>query len=42
LHGGRTIIAYVPFSVSFPTRHTDAFAATGFVHAGAVLALGLV
>jgi acyl-CoA thioesterase FadM len=27
------------FSVSFPTRHTDAFAGTGFVHAGVLLAL---
>ena len=29
----------MPFSVSFPTRHTDTFAATGFVHAGVLLAL---
>jgi acyl-CoA thioesterase FadM len=27
------------FSVSFPTRHTDTFAGTGFVHAGVLLAL---
>lgn len=27
------------FSVSFPTRHTDTYAATGFVHAGVLLAL---
>jgi acyl-CoA thioesterase FadM len=27
------------FEVTFPTRHTDAFAATGFVHAGVLLAL---
>ncbi len=27
------------FSVSFPTRHTDTFAATGFVHAGVLLSL---
>ena len=29
----------VTFAVSFPTRHTDTFAATGFVHAGVLLAL---
>ena len=29
----------MPFSVSFPTRHTDTYAATGFVHAGVLLAL---
>ncbi|MDX1383307.1 MAG: thioesterase family protein [Thermoanaerobaculia bacterium] len=29
----------MPFEISFPTRHTDAFAATGFVHAGVLLAL---
>jgi acyl-CoA thioesterase FadM len=28
----------MPFTVSFPTRHTDTFAATGFVHAGVLLA----
>jgi acyl-CoA thioesterase FadM len=27
------------FSTTFQTRHTDAFAATGFVHAGVLLAL---
>jgi acyl-CoA thioesterase FadM len=27
------------FSASFQTRHTDAFAATGFVHSGVLLAL---
>lgn len=27
------------FSIDLPTRHTDAFAATGFVHAGVLLAL---
>jgi acyl-CoA thioesterase FadM len=27
------------FTVRFPTRHTDTFAATGFVHAGVLLAL---
>ncbi len=27
------------FTVTFPTRHTDTFAATGFVHAGVLLAL---
>lgn len=27
------------FSVTFPTRHTDTFASTGFVHAGVLLAL---
>lgn len=27
------------FAVRFPTRHTDTFAATGFVHAGVLLAL---
>jgi acyl-CoA thioesterase FadM len=27
------------FHVTFPTRHTDTFAATGFVHAGVLLAL---
>jgi len=27
------------FEISFPTRHTDSFAATGFVHAGVLLAL---
>lgn len=26
-------------TVTFPTRHTDTFAATGFVHAGVLLAL---
>jgi acyl-CoA thioesterase FadM len=29
----------MPFEVSFPTRHTDAFAGTGFVHAGVLLSL---
>jgi acyl-CoA thioesterase FadM len=29
----------MPFRVSFPTRHTDTYAATGFVHAGVLLAL---
>jgi len=29
----------MPFTVSFPTRHTDTYAATGFVHAGVLLAL---
>lgn len=29
----------MPFTVAFPTRHTDTFAATGFVHAGVLLAL---
>jgi acyl-CoA thioesterase FadM len=28
----------MPFEITFPTRHTDAFAATGFVHAGVLLA----
>lgn len=27
------------FSVSFPTRHTDSYAATGFVHGGVLFAL---
>ena len=27
------------FSISIPTRHTDTFAATGFVHAGVLLGL---
>ena len=27
------------FSVAYPTRHTDTFAATGFVHAGVLLAM---
>lgn len=27
------------FEIEFPTRHTDAFAETGFVHAGVLLAL---
>lgn len=27
------------FSVQLPTRHTDTYAATGFVHAGVLLAL---
>jgi hypothetical protein len=31
--------AVVTFAVRFPTRHTDTFAATGFVHAGVLLAL---
>ena len=29
----------MPFRVQFPTRHTDTYAATGFVHAGVLLAL---
>lgn len=29
----------MPFRVAFPTRHTDAFASTGFVHAGVLLGL---
>jgi acyl-CoA thioesterase FadM len=29
----------VAFRVSFPTRHTDTYAATGFVHGGVLLAL---
>lgn len=29
----------MPLEVEFPTRHTDAFAGTGFVHAGVLLAL---
>ena len=29
----------MPFSISLPTRHTDTYAATGFVHAGVLLAL---
>jgi acyl-CoA thioesterase FadM len=29
----------MPFTVRFPTRHTDTYAATGFVHAGVLLAL---
>ena len=29
----------MPFALTFPTRHTDTFAATGFVHAGVLLAL---
>ncbi len=28
-----------PFEITFPTRHTDTFAATGYVHAGTLLAL---
>ncbi len=28
----------MPFSVSYQTRHTDCYAATGFVHAGVLLA----
>lgn len=27
------------FTVSFPTRHTDSYAATGFVHGGVLFAL---
>jgi len=27
------------FEISFPTRHTDAFGSTGFVHAGVLLSL---
>ena len=33
------IIIHMAFSISFPTRHTDTFAATGFVHAGVLLSL---
>ncbi|MGH2587479.1 MAG: acyl-CoA thioesterase [Dehalococcoidia bacterium] len=29
----------MPFSLTLPTRHTDTYAATGFVHAGVLLAL---
>lgn len=29
----------MPFSATFATRHTDTFAATGFVHVGVLLAL---
>lgn len=29
----------MPFEVSFPTRHTDTYAASGLVHAGVLLAL---
>ena len=29
----------MPFSISYPTRHTDTFTDTGFVHAGVLLAL---
>jgi acyl-CoA thioesterase FadM len=29
----------MPFEITFPTRHTDAFAGTGYVHAGVLLAL---
>jgi acyl-CoA thioesterase FadM len=29
----------LPFRVQFQTRHTDTYAATGFVHAGVLLAL---
>ena len=29
----------MPFHIDFPTRHTDAFAATGYVHAGVLLGL---
>lgn len=29
----------MPFQLSLPTRHTDTYAATGFVHAGVLLAL---
>ena len=29
----------MPFEITFPTRHTDAFAGTGFVHAGVLLSL---
>lgn len=29
----------MPFEITLPTRHTDAFASTGFVHAGVLLAL---
>ena len=29
----------MPFECSFPTRHTDTYAASGFVHAGVLLAL---
>ncbi|MFN0096412.1 MAG: acyl-CoA thioesterase [Dehalococcoidia bacterium] len=29
----------MPFQITLPTRHTDTFAATGFVHAGVLFAL---
>ena len=29
----------MPFELELPTRHTDAFASTGYVHAGVLLAL---
>jgi acyl-CoA thioesterase FadM len=29
----------MPFEITYPTRHTDVFAGTGFVHAGVLLAL---
>lgn len=29
----------MPFTITLPTRHTDTYAATGFVHAGVLLAL---
>ncbi len=29
----------VAFTIAFPTRHTDTFSSTGFVHAGVLLAL---
>lgn len=29
----------MPFDVTFPTRHTDTYANSGFVHAGVLLAL---
>mgnify|MGYP003478586952 CR=1 FL=1 len=29
----------MPFRITFPTRHTDTFASTGFVHAGVMLGL---
>ncbi len=29
----------MPFEVRFPTRHTDSYAATGYVHAGVLLSL---
>lgn len=32
-------VVVMPFSVTFPTRHTDTFAATGFVHTGVLFAL---
>lgn len=36
---GAARLVAMPFEITFPTRHTDAFAATGFVHTGVLLAL---